>query len=79
MDQLSAAKSLLGKLIGFASVSAAPNRDIIEYIAGVLSDRGARVDILPDASGPTRIILPEGQLRQSSTCTTAMALAGETK
>ena len=51
MDQLSAAKSLLGKLIGFASVSAAPNRDIIEYIAGVLSDRGARVDILPDASG----------------------------
>jgi acetylornithine deacetylase len=41
----------LRALIGFPTISADPNRALIEYCATVLSDAGAQITVIEDASG----------------------------
>lgn len=43
--------ALLARLIAFETVSAAPNRALIDWAADLLAAAGARVAILPDAGG----------------------------
>ncbi|MBT8154179.1 acetylornithine deacetylase [Epibacterium ulvae] len=51
MDRLHRAKALLADLIAFPSVSADSNLDLIAYVAHVLEEAGARVDISPSPCG----------------------------
>jgi len=42
---------ILERLIGFATVSRDPNRDLIDWVAALLGQHGIDCEILPDASG----------------------------
>jgi acetylornithine deacetylase len=43
--------AILDRLIAFDTVSRNPNRDLIDWLAGLLRDAGAEVAVIPDASG----------------------------
>ncbi len=43
--------ALLGQLVAFPSISADGNREVTEFLAGVLRESGARVQVFPDATG----------------------------
>ncbi|WP_180898238.1 acetylornithine deacetylase [Martelella soudanensis] len=51
MSDLAAARDILADLVAFPSVSSESNLPVIAYIADRLSDCGARVEILTDATG----------------------------
>ncbi len=51
MTSLSRTREILGRLIGFPTVSADSNLDLIDYAADLLSDAGADVSISRDESG----------------------------
>ncbi|MEO2040166.1 MAG: M20/M25/M40 family metallo-hydrolase, partial [Martelella sp.] len=51
MSDLTAARDILADLVAFPSVSSESNLPLIAYIAERLSDCGARVEILTDATG----------------------------
>ena len=51
MSDLAAARDILADLVAFPSVSSESNLPVIAYIAERLSDCGARVEILTDATG----------------------------
>ena len=42
---------ILEKLIAFDTVSANPNKDLIDWCADLLRDAGAEVTLIPDATG----------------------------
>ncbi len=44
-------RAILGELIGFPTVSADSNLALIEHLANLLADAGARVDVFRDTSG----------------------------
>ncbi|MBV7378027.1 acetylornithine deacetylase [Maritimibacter dapengensis] len=44
-------RDILARLIAFPTVSADPNRDLIDWIADYLQGVGARVEVLPSAEG----------------------------
>ena len=48
---LETTKSILADLIAFPTVSYDSNLDMIDYIAGYLEERGARVDVFKDETG----------------------------
>lgn len=43
--------AILDRLIAFDTVSRNPNRDLIDWLAGLLSEAGAEVGVIPDRSG----------------------------
>ncbi|MGG7568031.1 acetylornithine deacetylase [Rhodovulum sp. DZ06] len=49
--RLNRCKAILGELIAFPTVSSDGNIDCLRYIAGLLEEAGARVEILVDESG----------------------------
>ena len=51
MTRLSHAETLLAGLVAFPTVSSASNLDMIEHMANMLSDSGARVDIFKSPTG----------------------------
>ena len=44
-------RDILARLIAFPTVSRDPNRELIDWVAGLLAERGIAATILPDASG----------------------------
>lgn len=51
MDLLTRTREILGDLIGFPTVSADSNLAMIDHLAGLLTDAGARVEVLRDPGG----------------------------
>ncbi len=51
MDRLTRAKDILADLIAFPSVSSDSNLDLMAYVATLLEDVGARVDLSPSPCG----------------------------
>ena len=51
MDHMTRTREILGELISFPTVSADSNLALIEHLAGLLADAGARVDVFRDPSG----------------------------
>ena len=51
MDLLQRTEAHLGRLIGFPTISADSNLDMIAHLAELLEDAGARVELQQDASG----------------------------
>jgi acetylornithine deacetylase len=51
MTDLAQAEAILAELVAFPSVSRDPNREITDWIAERLRAVGARIEIMPDASG----------------------------
>jgi acetylornithine deacetylase len=51
MDHLTRTREILGQLIAYPTVSADSNLALIEHLAGLLDDAGARVEVFRDASG----------------------------
>jgi acetylornithine deacetylase len=51
MTNLSRTQAILGDLIGFPTVSADSNLAMIDHMANLLSDAGARVDLFHDTTG----------------------------
>lgn len=51
MDHLTRTREILGELIAYPTVSADSNLALIEHLAGLLDDAGARVEVFRDASG----------------------------
>ncbi|MDD7971553.1 acetylornithine deacetylase [Roseinatronobacter alkalisoli] len=50
-DRLTRCKEILANLIAFPSVSADGNRAVTDYLADMLTQAGARVEVMPDATG----------------------------
>lgn len=44
-------RAILERLISFATVSRDPNRDLINWAAGLLADHGVQATIIPDSTG----------------------------
>lgn len=51
MDHMTRTREILGELISFPTVSADSNLALIEHLAGLLADAGARVEVFRDPSG----------------------------
>ena len=51
MDHLARTREILGQLIAYPTVSADSNLALIEHLAGLLDEAGARVEVFRDASG----------------------------
>ena len=51
MAELAEVRAILADLVAFPTVSSESNLEMAEYLAGRLSDAGARVELLPDAAG----------------------------
>jgi acetylornithine deacetylase len=51
MDRLTETRAILRQLVAFQTVSTDPNLALIDWLAGHLETRGARVEVLGDASG----------------------------
>ena len=51
MDPLTRTREILGQLIAYPTVSADSNLALIEHLAGLLDNAGARVEVFRDASG----------------------------
>lgn len=51
MDHLTRTREILGQLIAYPTVSADSNLALIEHLAGLLDNAGARVEVFRDASG----------------------------
>lgn len=51
MDPLTRTRAILGQLIAYPTVSADSNLALIEHLAGLLDEAGARVEVFRDASG----------------------------
>lgn len=51
MDHLTRTREILGQLIAYPTVSADSNLALIEHLAGLLDEAGARVEVFRDASG----------------------------
>lgn len=58
-------KEILARLIGFETISPMPNAPLIDWVAELLRDVGARVTVIPDATGYKANLFatlgPEGQ------------------
>jgi acetylornithine deacetylase len=52
MSRLDETIALLGELIAFPTISTATNLAMIDHLAGLLEDAGARVEVFHDASEP---------------------------
>ena len=44
-------RDILARLIGFETVSALPNRALIDWVQGLLADAGIAAQVIPDATG----------------------------
>ena len=51
MDHMTRTREILGQLIAYPTVSADSNLALIEHLAGLLDEAGARVEVFRDASG----------------------------
>mgnify|MGYP006165611373 CR=1 FL=1 len=51
MDHMTRTREILGQLIGFPTVSADSNMALIEHLAGLLADAGARIEVFRDETG----------------------------
>ena len=51
MDHMTRTREILGQLIAYPTVSADSNLALIEHLAGLLADAGARVEVFRDPSG----------------------------
>jgi len=51
LDHMTRTREILGQLIGFPTVSADSNMALIEHLAGLLADAGARVEVFRDETG----------------------------
>jgi acetylornithine deacetylase len=51
LDHMTRTREILGELISFPTVSSDSNLALIEHLANLLADAGARVDVFRDASG----------------------------
>ncbi|TYB82437.1 acetylornithine deacetylase [Maritimibacter fusiformis] len=51
MSRLDDTTDILRDLVAFPTISADPNRALIDWVAGYLEGLGARVEVLPDAGG----------------------------
>ena len=51
MDHMTRTREILGQLIAYPTVSAESNLALIEHLAGLLADAGARVEVFRDPSG----------------------------
>jgi acetylornithine deacetylase len=45
------ARAILERLIAFDTVSARPNRALMDYVAALLADAGVAATLIPDATG----------------------------